>query len=132
MVFFGRRYHAGWRTHTQRILIGLSTAVTGQLAVQIIWQIIALHTKPTSREQYERVIGLRDKMSNANSLIYIAVLIWWIACLWQDEPGAEKPIEFAEPALPDLSIPADPSEDAEPSAGGQLVNCELRTVNCEL
>jgi hypothetical protein len=87
MALFGRRYGAGWRSHTQRILIGLSTAAISQLAVQAIWEIIAIHTTPKSQQDYERILGVRDKMSNANSAVYIAVLVWWIACLWMDEPG---------------------------------------------
>lgn len=124
MALFGRRYRAGWRSHAQRILIGLSTAAIGQLSVQIIWQIIALHTKPTSQEQYERVIGLHDKMSNANSAVYIAVLIWWIACLWMDEPGAPKPLESAGAVSIPTAVAADPPADpalstSEPAQGSE-------------
>jgi hypothetical protein len=90
VVLFGRRYGAGWRSHTQRIVIGLSTASIAQLGVQGIWEIIVAHTKPTSRDQYEHVINLRDKISNVNSAVYVLVLIWWIACLWKDDPGEPK------------------------------------------
>ena len=34
VVLFGRRFGAGWRSHPQRILIGLSTVAIGQLAVE--------------------------------------------------------------------------------------------------
>ena len=44
VVLFGRRFHAGWRSHVQQIVIGLSTAAMAQLGVRIIWQVIALHT----------------------------------------------------------------------------------------
>ncbi len=88
IVLFGRRFGAGWRSHTQRIAIGLSTAVISQFAVQIIWQLIASHARPKSREEYDHILGLRDKISNANNVLYLAVLVWWIACLWMDEPRA--------------------------------------------
>jgi hypothetical protein len=127
MALFGRRYHAGWRSHTQRILIGLSTAAIGQLAVQIIWEIVALHTKPTSQEQYEHVLALRDKISNANSAIYLAVLIWWIACLWMDEPGATKTVESAETASIPSEVAADTSADATPSADEPTVEAESKS-----
>ena len=49
VVLFGRRFKAGWRSHTQQIVIGLSTASIAQLAVRVIWQEIALahhHPQP--------------------------------------------------------------------------------------
>ena len=88
VVLLGRRFGAGWRTHTQRIVIGLSTASAAQLAVQAIWQLIARTANPHSQAEYDRIVGLRDKLFNANGALYVAVLIWWIAWLWIDEPGA--------------------------------------------
>jgi hypothetical protein len=98
VVFFGRRYGAGWRSHAQRIMIGLSTASFAQLAMQIVWQLIAESAKPHSKDEYERIVGLRDKLFNANSVVYLAVVIWWIACLWMDEPRSSEPAEIAPPA----------------------------------
>jgi hypothetical protein len=87
VVALGRRYGAGWRSHAQRIMIGLSTASIAQLGAQGIWEIIARHTTPHSQAEYERVLGLHDKLLNTNSAVYVIVLIWWIGCLWIDEPG---------------------------------------------
>jgi hypothetical protein len=95
VAFFGSRYGTGWRGHAQRIAIGLSTASLAQLAVQVIWQIIAKNTVPHSMEDYQRVVGLREKLFNANSVVYLLVTIWWIACLWIDEPGATSASEAA-------------------------------------
>ncbi len=97
VVSFGRRYGAGWRSHAQQIMIGLSTASLGQLAVQVIWQTIASTAKPHSMVEYDRVVGLREKLFNGNSVVYLAVAIWWIVCLWIDEPGGA---ELAEVAVP--------------------------------
>lgn len=88
VVAFGQRYGAGWRSHVQRIMIGLSTASIAQIGAQGIWEIIARHTTPHSRAEYEHVIGLQGKLLNTNSAVYVIVLIWWIVCLWMDEPGA--------------------------------------------
>jgi hypothetical protein len=88
VVLFGRRFKAGWRSHTQLIAIGLSTAAIAQLAVQGAWQTIAMRAAPQTQSEYERLLGLRDKLFNANSAIYVAVLVWWIVWLWLDEPGA--------------------------------------------
>jgi hypothetical protein len=88
VALLGRRFKAGWRSHTQQIVIGLSTAAIAQLAVQGIWQVIALKTIPHSEAEYERILGLRDKLFNANGALYVAVLVWWIVWLWIDEPGA--------------------------------------------
>jgi hypothetical protein len=88
VLLLGRRYRVGWRSHTQRILVGLSTASAAQLAVQAIWQFVAKTAAPKTQVEYEHVLGLRDKLFNANGAVYIAVLIWWIACLWMEEPAA--------------------------------------------
>ena len=95
VAFFGTRYGTGWRGHAQRIAVGLSTASLAQLAVQIIWEIIAKATVPHSMEEYQRVVGLREKLFNANSVVYLLVTIWWIACLWIDEPGPTSTDEAA-------------------------------------
>jgi len=96
VVLLGRRFGAGWHTHTQRIVIGLSTASAAQLAVQAIWQFIARTASPHSQAEYDRIVGLRDKLFNANGAVYVAVLIWWIACLWIDAP--DTPSAVAEQA----------------------------------
>ena len=88
VVAFGRRYGAGWRSHVQRIVIGLSTASLSQMGMQGIWEIIARHTIPHSRAEYDRVLGLQGKLLDANSAVYLLVLVWWIVTLWVDEPGA--------------------------------------------
>ena len=97
VVSFGRRYGAGWRSHAQQIMIGLSTASLAQLSVQVIWQIIASTAKPHSMAEYDRIVGLREKLFNGNSVVYLAVAIWWIACLWIDEPGGHELVEVAVP-----------------------------------
>jgi hypothetical protein len=97
VVAFGRRYGAGWRSHAQQIMIGLSTASLAQLSVQIIWQVIAKTAKPHSMAEYDRIVGLREKLFNGNSVVYLAVAIWWIVCLWIDEPDGH---ELAEVAVP--------------------------------
>jgi hypothetical protein len=87
VVLFGRRFKAGWRSHTQKIAIGLSTAAMAQLAVLRVWQTIAMRAAPQTEAEFERIMGLREKLFNANSAIYVAVLVWWIVWLWMDEPG---------------------------------------------
>jgi hypothetical protein len=87
VLVFGRHFKAGWRSHTQQIAIGLSTVAIGWLAVQGMWQIIATTVHPHTQQEYERVIGLGSKLVNGNKVVYLAVLVWWIVCLWFDEPG---------------------------------------------
>lgn len=96
VVAAGGRYGAGWRTHVQRIMIGLSTASIAQMAAQGIWQTIARHTTPHSQAEYERVIGIQEKLLNTNSAVYVLVVIWWVACLWIDSPGASGDRFIAE------------------------------------
>lgn len=88
VVLFGRWFRGGWRSHPQMIAIGLSTAGLSQLAVRLIWQLMATHTTVRSRAVYERVMAMRDRMYHANNVVYLCVLVWWIAWLWLDEPGA--------------------------------------------
>jgi hypothetical protein len=111
----GRRFKAGWRSHPQRILIGLSTAAIAQLAVQGVWQLIARRAVPHSQAEYERILGLGNKLVNANKAVYVVVLVWWIACLWKDEPEAGAQDITAEPVY------ASPrgTEVDEPSSEGR-------------
>ena len=87
VVLFGRRFKAGWRSPTQQIAIGLSTAAMAQLTVDRAWQTILMRAMPHTEAEFERIMGLREKLFNANSVVYIAVLVWWIVWLWMDEPG---------------------------------------------
>jgi hypothetical protein len=99
IVLFGRRFKAGWRSHTQQIVIGLSTVAIAQMALQGVLQMIAITAVYHSREEYERILNLAGKVFNANNVVYLAVLLWWIVCLWIDEPGmvaAEIPASQAQ------------------------------------
>jgi len=90
VVLFGRHFKAGWRSHTQQIVIGLSTVAIAWLAVQGTWQIVAHTVRPTSQQEYERVLALGARLVNANKAVYVAALVWWIVWLWLDEPGTDK------------------------------------------
>ncbi len=120
VAFFGRRYGSGWRGHAQRIAIGLSTASLAQLAVQIIWQIITKTATPHSMDEYQRILGLRDKLFNANSVIYLLVAVWWIVGLWIDEPGELAAANVPAPTLSDPAENAAPvSAEVPPNSAGQ-------------
>ncbi|MDR3792687.1 MAG: hypothetical protein P4L03_04820 [Terracidiphilus sp.] len=98
VLIAGRNFSAGWKSHTQRLIVGFSTAALAQLAVRGIWQAIATHAIPHSQEEYEHILGLQEKLYNGNSVVYLLVLVWWIGCLWMDETGAaaaasEEPAE---------------------------------------
>ena len=97
VVLFGRRYKAGWRSHTQRIVIGLSTAAISQLALILalqrmtaVLQRMALTATPQDRPAFDHLVAIRTNLINANSYVYLAVLVWWIGCLWIDEPGTDS------------------------------------------
>ena len=97
---------SGWRSHTQQIAIGLSTASLTVLAIQRIWESIITTAKANpavlaSIAEQQRVVNLGPKLSNANSTIYIAILIWWIVCLWRDEPGTSRVPEAGQESVPD-------------------------------
>jgi len=103
VVLFGRHFSGGWRSHTQKIAIGLSTVALAWMAVQGAWQIVARTVHPTTQPEYERIMGLGAKLVNANKVVYIAALIWWIAWLWRDEPGTAVAAETEPPALDQLT-----------------------------
>ncbi|HEY2857664.1 MAG TPA: hypothetical protein VGJ21_04560 [Terracidiphilus sp.] len=92
IVALGYRFGSTWRSHAQRIAIGLSTASIAQLGLEGTWENIVrgVQANPSfikSMADQQRLLGLGAKMSNANEVIYIVALVWWILCLWQDEPG---------------------------------------------
>jgi hypothetical protein len=115
IVLFGRRYKVGWRSHTQQIAIGLSTASFTQLAIGIIWERIAHSATPKSMADYQHLMGLRDRLFNANSAIFVVVAVWWIVCLWRDEPGTSSAGITAKPSIGKGAEP-DASE-AAPATG---------------
>jgi len=87
-LLFGRRYAAGLRSHTFQIILGLFVAAVSQLSVRAIWQITATKAVLHTQADYDKIIAFQGKLNNANNIVYIAVLIWWIVCLWNDEPTA--------------------------------------------
>jgi hypothetical protein len=102
VVFFGRRFHAGWRSHPQRIVIGLSAAAMALLATRAMLQAVGTHAVISSRTDLNRLFAVQDRIANANSAIYFAILIWWIAVLWIDEP-VPRPAHPAPVAAADLN-----------------------------
>jgi hypothetical protein len=122
ILLFGRRYRAGWRSHTQQIAIGLSTAGISQLAVRGIWQAIATHATVHSQAEYERVMHLQARLYSANNVVYFAVLVWWIAWLWVDEPGTASEAPAAGYAQAAQIAPSAGGGEAaeEPPNGNQL------------
>jgi hypothetical protein len=94
VVLFGRRFKTGWRSHTQMIAIGLSTAAISSLAMRVIFdrlqatvQAIIKMAQPNARQEYAHIVSLATKLGNAHEVIYVAALVWWIVWLWPDEPG---------------------------------------------
>jgi hypothetical protein len=88
ILAFGRAYNAGWRTHTQRIVIGLSAASLAQVVAQIAWQVIAHSAHPQSQAELGKLVTLRDNIFNASGAVIAAVFLWWIVFLWLDAPDS--------------------------------------------
>ncbi|HME58813.1 MAG TPA: hypothetical protein VKF63_10780 [Terracidiphilus sp.] len=84
VVIFGRHYKAGWRSHTQQIVIGLFAVAVTHLALETV----ILRTLHYTQAQSESVMRLRLSFAFAHELMYLAALVWWISWLWRDEPGA--------------------------------------------
>jgi hypothetical protein len=89
VVVFGRHFKAGWHSHTQQLSIGLAMSSLSQLAIRGTLQHVATQVTIHSQDDYKRVVDMMNSLNNASGIIFIAVLVWWIICLWIDEPGAK-------------------------------------------
>ena len=92
VVVFGSKFKAGWHSHTQQLAIGLGMASLSQLAIRGTLQHVATQITIHSQDDYQRVVGMINSLNNASGIILIVVLLWWIVCLWSDEPGTEKAV----------------------------------------
>ena len=97
VTLLARRFGAGWHSHAQRILVGLSTLALDQLIMRGTFQAIGTHSVIHSQAEYDRLLGLRDKLIHANDVVYLCVVLWWIACLWIDEPAEPGAAQDADP-----------------------------------
>jgi hypothetical protein len=103
-VLTGRRFHPGWRSHARQILLGYSLAGITQITVRVAWQKITSLPAPLTQAEFDHRMALEMRLLNANSLVYLAVAVIWLLCLWFDEPGAAT--TDAEPAFPSVASPA--------------------------
>jgi hypothetical protein len=87
VMLFGRHYKAGWRSHTQSIVIGLFALAVALLAYEAVI-LCTFHYTPT---EAAGVMRLRFYFAFARELVFLAALVWWIVWLWRDEPGAAEP-----------------------------------------
>jgi hypothetical protein len=87
VLLFGRHFKTGWRSHTQMIVIGLSTVAVTVLSMQAAVQSIIRSAHPQTKAEYEHILSLIGKLWNTNKVVYLAALVWWIVWLWLDEPG---------------------------------------------
>ena len=92
VLLFGRRFKAGWRSHTQSIVIGLFAVAVSLLALDVV----VLRTFHYTQAEQASVMHLRLSFAFAHELMYLAALVWWIVWLWRDEPGAAQPEPAAE------------------------------------
>jgi hypothetical protein len=104
MRIFGKRFGSGWKTHSQQIMLGLSTYSLAFLAVQATTDIIKHTVHLTSREQYEHIVRLFSNLDNGRFALWFLVLVWWIVWLWRDGPEdaglARVVVEAPSPAEP--------------------------------
>jgi len=87
VVLFGRRFQAGWRSHTQMIVIGLAVVAINWLAIQQTWLILLRSAHFQSQQQ---MLSFGSNLMTANKAVSLAALIWWIVWLWRDEPGTQE------------------------------------------
>jgi len=92
ILLFGRHFKAGWHSHTQQLSIGLAMASLSQLAIRGTLQHVATQVTIHTQDDYNRVVSQMNSLNNASSIIFIVVLVWWIVCLWSDEPGMKTTV----------------------------------------
>jgi hypothetical protein len=114
VTLLGRRFGSGLRSHAQLIMVGLSTAALAQLALRGTVQAIGTHSVIHTQAEYEKLLGLRDKLINADKVVYVCVLLWWIACLWIDEPGEPGAVALAEGEVAPEQLESDQLEPDRP------------------
>jgi len=116
ITLLGRRFGAGWHSHTQRIMIGLSTAAIGQMALRGTLNAIGLHSQIKTQADYDRVMALRNNLIHANNVLFLCVMAWWIACLWIDDPDDPSQSDHSgksEEVAPDVeeeTLPGEPGD----------------------
>jgi hypothetical protein len=58
-------------------------------------------------------MGLLEKLFNANSVVYVAVLVWWIVWLWMDEPGTAVAAEIPSAPAAEEALTEAPMDGAQ-------------------
>ena len=92
VVLFGHNFKAGWRSHTQSIVIGLFAVAASLLALEVV----VLRTFHYTPAESAHVMRMRLSFFVAHDLVYLAALVWWIVWLWRDQPEAAKPTPAIE------------------------------------
>jgi len=124
LMIFGKRFGSGWRSHPWQIAVGLSTYSIGYLTVDRIQTFFIDAFKATMRtpghrvtqQEYDHTLHLLTRLGNVVLTLWFLVLIWWIICLWRDDPGA--PTNVAADGEPVLAGPMPPLQ-AELAEGDQ-------------
>ena len=119
VVIAGRRFKTGWRSHAQRILAGIATSGAALMIARAIWEAKA-RNMPRTQEGYNHMLDLQSHLLNATSMIQLLVMIWWIVCLWIDEPKVATVKVYDEANTPaavetiDTRMAVPPDSDTEP------------------
>jgi hypothetical protein len=100
LLLFGRRFKAGWRSHALMIGIGLGAEAIASLAIQGGLQYAIAKHFFHSRADFDQV---RTILAFTYQAIFFAAFVWWIAWMWQDEPGAAAADDSAESEEPSPS-----------------------------
>jgi len=120
-IFTGRRFHPGWRSHARQILLGYSVTGIAQIAVRVAWQKISSLPAPLSQAEFDHRMTMEMRLLDANSIVYLVVVLGWLICLWFDEPGSAAAAassadgaEIGGEAAPASEGPADGEATAAP------------------
>jgi len=99
VLIAGRRFRAGWRNHSNAILLGLVILAAVWLGMTGFWQVLSHRvTMGLTREEYQRILNLGTILYNGYRVSVIVVAVWWIVGLWIEEPGVKPASASAAPA----------------------------------
>ena len=131
LILFGQRFGSGWKSHPIRIAIGLSSNALGYVAIDRIQNLIINAFKASMRTEghhvtqaeYDHTVQLLTRLGNVALTLWCIVLLWWIFCLWRDDPSSPSGVSAeGAPVLagPMPSLEAEAPEDYE--TGGATSN----------
>ena len=117
-TLFAKRFGFNWRTHPRQIASGLVANALGILSISGLAEYLKHYRNLSSPEVLRQSQALVENAEKGRHVLGVLVLIWWIVCLWRDDPstspadlaGAPVPAVAGPPTL-EGQVAVDPDDD---------------------